>query len=300
MPQARAGVVLIAMAGCGRFGFGAQARDAALVDAGGDSVADAPCTVGWGIPQPESLINTSSHESDIAITSDGLTAYYTGNRAPAMGYAIFAATRGSTSEPFGAGAPFIDTPANDHDPSITADGLELYFQTDLGGTNEIYVATRASTAVAFGTPGPVTITGEVTGSRASPDISADGLTLYYGAASLEIAYATRADRDSATFAFVRQLDEVNSPQTDGAPTLSSDGLALYFESFRDGGANMYRATRATTADMFGAPVIMTELITNVAGATAAGGPHLTPDGKKLYMFLNVGQIDIYAATQTCD
>lgn len=299
MPAGRAGVVLVALAGCGRIGFGGDGRDAFVDDVVLDGV-DAPCTPGWGVPQPETSLNTSSHESDIAISNDQLVAYYTSNRVPAMGYAIFSASRTTSSEPFTGGAPFIDTVGNDHDPSITADGLELYFQTDVGGTNEIYVATRASTTTAFGVPAPVTITGEVTGSRASPDISPDGLTLYYGAGSLEIAYATRPDRATSSFAFVREVDEVNAPQTDGAPTLTSDGLELYFESFRLGSANMFRATRATTADLFGAPVIMSELITEVPGATAAGGPSLAADGNTLYMFLNVGQIDIYAAARVCD
>jgi hypothetical protein len=81
-----------------------------------------------------------------AISADALTVYFQSETAPGN-VDIYVATRPNTSLPFGTAVPVteVNTPANEGDPFITADGTTLYFDSDRpGGTGgwEIYSAVR--------------------------------------------------------------------------------------------------------------------------------------------------------------
>lgn len=99
-----------------------------------------------------------------------------------------------------------------------------------------------------------------------PALSADGLTLLFGASLPEdIFAATRAER-TAPFSAAKALAGVNSAGNEGTPFLSADGLTLYLYSIEEaeGGAagrNLERATRAQLTGSFGAPVPLTSLNT---------------------------------------
>jgi Tol biopolymer transport system component len=80
-------------------------------------------------------------------------------------------------------------------PAFSADGLELYFTRLVGGlqsgTPAIYVASRTSTASAFGAPHVIPA---LTGVVEAPSLSADGKSLYYHAlvnGQFQIYRATR-------------------------------------------------------------------------------------------------------------
>jgi TolB protein len=82
-----------------------------------------------------------------------------------------------------------------------------------------------------------------------PFISFDGLSLYTreddGEGGVDIWYATRTDRASAFGAPVN-LTVVNSSSGESGPSVSPDGVALYFSSDRPGGAggsDTYVSTR---------------------------------------------------------
>jgi len=304
----RAWLWLVVTAGCGRFGFGDSALgakdavdgDALPSDLGLDAFV--VCHTGsWSMPQPLNMVDTASHESDPTVTADGLLMFYVSNRVPGQQYAIWSANRASVTDPFANTAlvPELDSAADDFDPSISPDGLTIYFDSDRGIDQQIWTASRSAITQPFGTPTLVTITGEPTTRSSSPFVTADGLELYYTEGGLEIAYATRSIA-SGPFAFVRELDEVNVAPTDGAPNVSSDGLELLFESFRTGTSATFRSTRASKADMWGPEVEVTELATLLPGTTGHGGPELTPDGRTLYLFENITSVDLYVTTRDCN
>lgn len=85
-----------------------------------------------------------------ALSRDGLTLYYEGSGAGITHVQLWQASRPSLAEPFGTPAliPNVDDDdrSNVGDASITADGLELWFASDRGGSNDIYVATRSCEA----------------------------------------------------------------------------------------------------------------------------------------------------------
>jgi WD40-like Beta Propeller Repeat len=75
---------------------------------------------------------------------------------------------------------------------------------------------------------------------------------------------------------------VNSPYDENTPTISRDGLSLYFVSTRPGGfgaGDLYVSRRPTTADEWGTPE---NLGPNINSEKTEYYPALSPDGHRLY------------------
>jgi Tol biopolymer transport system component len=295
----RCWLCVVLVAGCGRWGFSTRSGDDAASDGAADTITDAGiCHSGaWSTPQLIANTATLSEESDPSISPDELTLYFNSNRSPGVGRAIWQSTRATKTDPFG--MPTLvgefDSPQDDRDPAISADGLTMYFMSTRSGVELIYVATRGTTSDPFVIQGPLTI---VNGGATSlaPSLSPDELTLYFTYNQLDIAYATRPDRQS-DFTFVRNLAEVNANQSDGDPSISADGLELFFDSFRTGPSAIFVATRASTSEPFSAP---TELTALTAVNPSAGRPEISADGRTLYLASSDGtQIDLYSAQRDC-
>lgn len=293
-------LLLSLVCGCGRFGFSDRQADVdakIAVDVSSDAGI---CHSGtFGTPQLLATLATGSEESNPSLSPDELTIYFSSNRNGGQQRAIWMATRASLTADFGAPSLVaeLDSAADDRDPEIADDGLTIYWASTRSGKENLYFATRASTAASFVDRGLVTITGDSSTQNLTPAVSSDELTLLYGQNGLDIAIATRPNRAS-TFVFERQLTEVNAPATDLAPALSDDGLELFFDSYRTGPDVIYRATRALTSEPFGAPMPMMELDPSALGA---GSPELSPDGRRLYFDHYDGtSIDIYVATRDCN
>ena len=90
--------------------------------------------------------------------------------------------------------------------------------------------------------------------------------------------ATRADRYSP-FGNVRNLAEINSSAADAHPHISADGLTIYFASDRNGDLQLFRATRESLDEPFGAPEHLWFFDTP-GGSTDY--PGLSADGTALY------------------
>jgi Tol biopolymer transport system component len=94
------------------------------------------------------------------------------------------ATRSDLGSSFGAlhNLAEINSTASDEAPSLTADELAIYFasrRADGAGQYDLWVATRTDTGSAFGAPENLTEL-NTDGYDASPGISADGSTSYFG------------------------------------------------------------------------------------------------------------------------
>jgi Tol biopolymer transport system component len=107
----------------------------------------------------------------------------------------------------------------------------------------------------------------------------------------------RAPRRGVEFDAPVLVDELATAGVEGDPVASADGLALYFRSNRPaplGGANIYVATRAQTADRFGPPA----LVANVNSDANEGPSWLSPDGCRLYLWSDrLSTRDIYVASR---
>lgn len=78
--------------------------------------------------------------------------------------------------------------------------------------------------------------------------------------------------------------DVNSPSIDGCASLSPDGLQLAFNSFRSGNQQIWIATRASTSEGFGDPVMLPAPINTQAQESC---PTIT-QGHRLYFTRSTG------------
>jgi hypothetical protein len=139
----------------------------------------------------------------------------------------------------------------DSDPTISADGLELYFISDRDGTRRIYMATRYSTADSWGFPVAVTALWGIAGNVDNgPELSHDGLTLWFSRTYLDqpprLYVAMRAIR-SLGWSRPTQVSELADVDVE-SPHVSRDGLSLYFSNASSGNSDIYIATRPSLAD----------------------------------------------------
>ncbi len=187
-----------------------------------------------------------------SISSDGLTLYFSDGHSPTFSNLlpeglggqgdIWMITRPTIYDDWSAPVNIGSAVNSQHaiHPSISYDGLSLYFQTHRPGALghcDIMVATRKSISDPFGAP--VFLKNVNTGGPEwTPDISADGLTLFFmrNPGPPEIWASTRRTTDDDFGAPIKLPPQVNMPgYTNGIPHLSADGSTLYFLSDRPGG-----------------------------------------------------------------
>jgi serine/threonine protein kinase/Tol biopolymer transport system component len=199
----------------------------------------------WG--PPENLgptINSAKVDCPTSLTADGLELYFFSRRPGGLGnadlYVIKRATRNSPwGPPTNLGAP-VNTSYNDGSPSVSSDGLELYFGSDRPGgygAGDLYVSRRATTSAPWGEAvnlGPVV---NSPGDEGSKVLSPDGLLLVFddhgtrpgGNGSGDLWMTRRASRSAPWQPSVNLGPMVNGPKAEFLPCFAPDGSALYFD-----------------------------------------------------------------------
>jgi hypothetical protein len=187
-----------------------------------------------------------------SISSDGLTLYFSDGHSPTFGNRlpgglggqgdIWMITRPTIYDDWSAPENIGSAVNSRHaiHPSISSDSLSLYFQSHRPGALghcDIMVATRKSISDPFADPVFLKNT-NTGGPEWTPDISADGLTLFFmrNPGPTEIWVSKRRSTDDDFDAPIKLPPQVNMPGYDnGIPNLSADGSTLYFLSDRPGG-----------------------------------------------------------------
>jgi hypothetical protein len=237
-------------------------------------------------------VNTSeSWSGEPAISSDGLSLYFTSERSGGSGGPdIWVAKRPSTDDawnpPVNMG-PIVNSSAVERGPSISADNLELYFVTKRSGDWQVCMAARSSEDGDFGTP--VVIQGIPRVGVASTSISSNGLELYFEVYKNESWYdiyvKKRAAKEAPWGAAERLGWNVNHQRNnyqnnDMQPCISSDGLSLFY-SLGSGKVVDYELLMSTrpSAEEPWSPCIKLDAI-NSSGWDFA--PCVSADGSMLY------------------
>jgi hypothetical protein len=209
---------------------------------------------------------------------------------------------------FGPASPVseLNSSMADGAKSISPEGLTVYIESHrFENRSRIYSATRPDLNSPFTPPSDawfVNINNTPgTHNVGGPLISADGLTLIYGASN-KIYSATRSNTTSP-FGPGVLLPNINgigdSPESTRDDWLSPDGLRLYM-SVRSGGQwDMYLASRATTGSPFGIP--STNLFVNLNTAWSEFEATLSADELQI-IFLSdrpggVGGPDLWWASR---
>lgn len=255
---------------------------------------------------PENIgapINTSYSDGTARVSADGLSLYFCSNRPGGSGsYDLWITTRATKDDDWGTPenlGPTVNSSKDEWAPSISPNGLELYFCSDRhggwSGGVDIWVATRAVVSDPWGEP--VNLGGPVNSSvfDAHPSISADGLSLFFGSNREK----TGTDYSGYCYIYVTTRLTTNDPWSDPVrlgqtvnpgleydsdwPSISADGKILFFSSNRPGGIDgswdLWFARRAANNPGWEKPV---HLGPNVNSPIFDGYEYLSADGSTLY------------------
>ncbi len=201
--------------------------------------------------------------------------------------------------------PFLD-PAIEFIDCFSADGLEVYFESQRSGgygLMDLWVLKRASVENDWGPPenlGPLVNTARW---DKAAFLSADGLELYFhsdrpgGYGACDLYVTRRATRTSPWGPPTNLGPKVSRSSDEAFPSVSADGLELYFTSNRPGGYgsyDLYVSKRATTNDPWGDPVNLGPAVNSPAIDWISSLP---PDGLVMLLESNrpggYGDFDIW-------
>lgn len=238
------------------------------------------------------MINSPNIEMTPSISADGLSLYFTSDRPDGEGrWDIWLATRASITDEWSSATNLgssVNTPGMESMPSISADGLELYFCRGDWGQGDLFVATRHSPQEPWGTVARLSDAVNVAADDYSPLISFDGLSLYFiskrpgGPGDVDMWVATRGTLDSEWGCPEPLPPPINSPNKEGHKCVSADGLILFFQRFKGRETNkfLFATMRDTKSDPWSQPTNLGPL--PVQGASIPCIYSLSSDGTKLY------------------
>jgi Tol biopolymer transport system component len=277
-----------------------------IVLGGGSAKADFT----FGEPAPSAdQIESAYDDDDFCVSACGRFLFFGSTRAGGYGnYDLWVATRATLDSDWGIPVnlgPTVNSSALDTDPSISTDGLSLFFRSNRpggSGRSDLYVATRMTTDDPWGEPINLGPTVNSTGEDSDPSISADGLSLYFstfqgprpgGCGGDDIWVTTRSSISDPWGEPINLGPPINTSYNDFMPCISSDGLALFFNSSRPGGfnnsmpslslnADIYVAIRRSRNSPWGEPVNAGRLINTPRGSYGAYDPDVSSDGSTIY------------------
>lgn len=295
------------VAGCGAVAMAMMLMPPADASRGGKwSEWSAPVNLG-------STINTSFSEAAPAISEDGLTLYFVSNRpgVPPDAFGdndIYVVRRDSVELPWGwpvnLGAK-INSAGSDANPVLSRNEHHLFFTRNPG---DIWVSHRKKVGEDLGDNGwqvPVPLGPGVNTSDAEfgPAYFENrklGLPQLFfsrlgpGTASNDIYVAD-------AFGSAQPVHELNSTGSDARPSITADGLEIFFHSNRTGdpSSDIYSSVRKSVLEPWSEPETLGTVV-NTAANDFLGA--ISPDGTTLFFTSSrdggFGLNDLYMTTRT--
>ena len=251
-------------------------------------------------------VNSSSRDTGPSVSTDSLSLYFSSDRPDGYGdFDIWITELQTTGRqmtelvwgtPINLGPP-INTPSHDSQPSISLDGLTLFFSSDCPGgygQSDIWMTRRQTKDDLWEEPvnlGPIV---NSSSGDAGPSISADGLELFFqsnrsgGQGNGDTWVTTRTTTSDPWDEPANLGSGLNGPALDGLPDISADGLMLFFRS--QGGdtyglGDIWFSRRATVEDDWDMPVHPGPPVNTSA---IESSPNISADGSILYFHSNRG------------
>lgn len=277
-----------------------------VVETGVDAPPDAPppaCnpTSAFGSFVDLAAINSGASEVQPTLTGDELQMVF-GRSTSGSHVAVFHATRTSTTQPFGNVTEMSTiSSGNGYDsaPDID-DALKLlYFDSIRNGNNKTHIFQAAGNGGIDGWTSVVAVTAINSLNDANDDIHP-----YWSSATSELWFSS--DRfgsfdiySSAGGTLPPGLGTMNGTANDVRPTLSRDGLTMFFARDDSKGAyHIWATTRLTAFLPFGIPMLVTEF--DSGGSSNLPG-WLSNDGCRMYFTSDrsggKGSYDLWMATR---
>lgn len=247
-------------------------------------------TVALGTPTRIAELGTANRvDRDPFISADELTIYFSSDRLDPGLEDIFVATRPSLTAPFGTPAGRVDLSSAERDTrfTMTADGLSAVVASERNGSegmSDVWIATRTSTQAPFGTFSQTGVANvNTSNAELDPELSADGLHLYFARSNSGAQRIAMAERPStaSSFGSPQDVNGVNTDVGDADPTLSADERVIVWASRRTGGVgnvDLYYASRAGNTGAFP----NAKLVPTVNTTFDDSDPALSADGCRLY------------------
>jgi hypothetical protein len=298
----------LALAGC----LSRPSSPAAPADAPRDGRppvdAGPPCTRWSTFAVPTALamdVQSSADDWAPTPTRGDLELYFYSYRAPSQGSAIWVANRTNIGESFT--NPMLvselDSSGDEKTITLTGDGLHAVFEGDYSAGVDLFSTSRTSPGATFSTP--IMVPASTPFNDIDPWMSADGLDLVFAstpsANSMLGLFESRRGDTGSPFVMATELSGVNDASSNTlSPTLSADGLDLFFASNRPGGPggyDIFTAHRDMPDGAWSAPVLVPDLSSSGDDTKL----RLSFDGTTMYMNYNTGtgNADLDSATRTC-
>jgi hypothetical protein len=319
-----AGLGCLTLVGCGNGPDGIAARIAAPPPTlAGASFSD------WSVPASAgSLINGPFNDQQPALSKDGLTLFFQSNRPERAGDAtldgnVWVSQRACLDCPWEApvllGAP-VNGPASDAAPNLSRDEHLLFFSSNRVASQgtDIFASYRDKVHDDLSWQEPVNLGPGVnttaTEAGASYFANEEGgrPQLFFhrqfvgGSNPLGHVYMSEQLPDG-TWGTATPVDALNSAAADQRPSISHDGLQIYFWSTRDAGRGtpgsgyVWYSTRASLSDPWSPPV----LADGPTAGRSAIQPFIYSHGptETLLFVYNTNEtgavnLDIYTSTRT--
>ena len=170
------------------------------------------------------------------------------------------------------------------EPWVSSDELRMYYtMEEPNGLRLIKFANRPNTSTLWEPNRPIT---EInSGGAASPSLTADGLTIFWSSNKTDGVYSIySATRGSVNelFSNITVVSELEASLNLAAcPSVSPDGMEIYFVNHDGLSYDIYRASRTSASNPFG-NVVKLEVINQTN--TSEHHPYISPDGQRLYFW----------------
>ncbi|MHC4439235.1 MAG: LamG-like jellyroll fold domain-containing protein [Planctomycetota bacterium] len=264
------------------------------------------------------VINSSSSDYGACVSTDGLELYFCSERPGGFGAGdIWISIRKTVNDPWDQPTNLgstVNSPYSDSYPSLSSDGLTLYFSDVYSGSprsgglggGDIWITTRPSLNAPWVTPGNLGAPINSSSLDMSPSISKDGLTLIFtsnnragGHGSWDLWMSTRVSEQDPWSPPINLGSSVNSGDWDGECSLSGDGLVVFFGSGRVGIAgaiDLWMSARKTLADQWSTTINLGPVINS---SSNDGTARVSSNMKTLYFCSNrpdnYGSYDLFEA-----
>jgi hypothetical protein len=274
-----------------------DAADPVAIDAGDAPAPDAAtarCDLAKPFAPPVVAVRLDSvfDEAALTLTRNERIALLGRENTGTPPSVILQVTRATQSAPFEPPtatplAQVNDAPGTEHHPSITGDGLAVYFERRSGAATGIFVGVRIDLASPFSSGSAVTIDGVALTQASAPTISGDGQTLYWLDGATQLLMSATNTGGVAGFGPAIAASTVAV----ASPVLSDDRLTLLYGQ----AGQILTTTRFSTTDAFVPGVAIPEV-----NSTEADAPlYLTSDGCVLFLKSRrpggAGGVDIWIA-----
>lgn len=292
---------------------------AAIVVPSSAAFAATNSAASWSTPvNLSAFINSSANDQQPAISPDGLSLYFTSNRAGGLGgFDMYVSHRVTIDAVWGSPVNLgsaLNTTADEGNATFSRDGRIVFFQSKrpggLGGI-DIWRSQRDDPSDDFNWQPAVNLGATINsiaddnGPGYFEDAVRGNRQLYFGSSrsggpgGTDI-YVSKQMADGS-FGTAALVTELNSSMNESDPSIRNDGLEILFHSNRTGtqGPNdLWVAMRASSLDAWSSPVNVGEPINSAASEQNA---YLSADGLTLYFASDqpggFGSTDLYVSSR---